>query len=475
MLKHIEWIDSLAGLSVHRLGLMAGLVALSAAAPGLGEEINVHWPSFRGPQASGIAEGFATATEWDGESGRNVLWKREIPGLGHSSPVIYGDRLCVTTALSSDEAELKTGLYGSGASASDDGEQSWKVLCFDKRTGEPLWQRTAHQGKPKIHRHPKSSHANSSVAMDADHVVAFFGSEGLFVYDGDGDLRWKKDFGVLHSGSFRTREAQWGFGSSPLISGGKLVVGADVLDNGFLAVFDLKDGRQIWRVDRQDHPTWSTPTVYPAGDRFHVAVNGFKHMGAYDLADGSEIWKVSGGGDVPVPTPIYADGLVYLTNAHGAKAPVYAVRATARGNLNQPEAKAEHVAWSVDRGGAYMQTPLVYGDELYVCRDNGTLSVYDAGTGTRHYRQRLTGSSGFTASAVAADGKVYLSSEDGETWVLGQGKTYRELAVNDLGEAIMATPAISEGVLYFRTRRHLIAIGVPSRDHRDEAEAGSRP
>jgi outer membrane protein assembly factor BamB len=191
-------------------------------------------------------------------------------------------------------------------------------------------------------------------------------------------------------------------------------------------------------------------------------VNGWKHAGGYDAETGEEIWRLSGGGDIPVPGPVVAHDLVFITNAHGSDAPIYAIRLDARGDisLGDGETSNEHISWSVPRGGAYMQTPLVYGPLLYNCRDNGVLSVYDARSGDRKYQQRLGGGGGgFTASPVAADGKVYFTSEDGDVYVVKAGPEYELLAINPLGEVTMATPALSEGTLYFRTRTHLLAIG----------------
>ena len=277
-----------------------------------------------------------------------------------------------------------------------------------------------------------------------------------------GRPRWKQDLGVLDSGFFMVPQAQWGFGSSPVIHDGVVYVQADVQKNSFLAAFDVKTGKELWRTPRADVPTWSTPAILETGGRTQVIVNGFKHTGGYDARTGKEIWKLTGGGDIPVPTPVMGSGLIFITNAHGPGSPIYAIKPTAAGDISLATGATsnEHIAWSQAREGAYMQTPLVYGDYLYVCRDNGVLSVYDAKTGERKYQQRLAdGKTGFTASAVAADGKVYYTSEEGGVYVIKAGPVFELLAENSLGEVAMATPAISEGVLVFRTRGHLVAIG----------------
>lgn len=209
--------------------------------------------------------------------------------------------------------------------------------------------------------------------------------------------------------------AQWGFASSPVIHEGVVVVQCDVQKGGFLAAFDINDGRELWRSPRSDVPTWSTPTIHRGGGRTQVIVNGYKHIGGYDFRTGKELWRLTGGGDIPVPTPVVAHGLVFITNAHGRMAPIYAVRLGAQGDisLKDTEETNAHVAWSTRRHGGYMQTPIVYGHHLYVCRDNGILSCCEARTGKRLYQERLgTGRTGFTASPVAADGKLYFTSEE---------------------------------------------------------------
>ncbi|MCW5977609.1 MAG: PQQ-like beta-propeller repeat protein [Bryobacteraceae bacterium] len=422
---------------------------------------DTHWPSFRGPNASGVADGYPAPVSWNIEKSENVRWKTAIPGLGHSSPVIWGDRIFVTTAVDEKkDSSLKVGLYGNIEPVTDDAAQAWKLLCLDRKSGRILWERTAHSGVPKIKRHPKSTHANPTPATNGRQVIAFFGAEGLYAYDFDGKLLWKKDLGVLDSGFFVAPEAQWGFASSPVIHDDLVIVQCDVLTKPFLAAFRLKDGSEAWRTPRTDVPAWSTPTVAD-GEKAQIIVNGFKHIGGYDARTGREIWKLRGGGDIPTPTPVLGHGLAFITNAHGGMSPIYAVRLTATGDISLKEGERSnwHVAWSQPREGAYMPTPVVYGDYLYMGRDNGVLSCYRAVTGERLYQERLGKGGGFSASLVAADGKVYVSSEEGDVFVVQAGPEFRLLATNSMDDLTMATPAISEGTLYFRTRRSLIAIG----------------
>jgi outer membrane protein assembly factor BamB len=429
-----------------------------SAAAAAGTPRTVDWPSFRGPSASGVAQGFATPETWDIEQGENVRWRTPIPGLAHSSPVVCGNRVFVTTSVgdSGGDPELKVGLYGNVGSVHGEGPQRFQVVCVDKQTGAIQWTETAFEGLPRYERHPKGSFAASTCATDGANVVAFFGTEGLYCYTVDGKLRWKRDLGDLDAGWYMQLPAQWGFASSPVIHGDRVLVQCDVQKGSFVAALDLATGKDVWRAERDEVPGWGTPSVHVGAERSQVIVNGYKHIGAYDLATGRELWKLKGGGDIPVPTPVVAGELVFITNAHGAMAPIYAIKLEAEGEITM---ESPAMAWSTRRGGNYMQTPLVYGEHLYACHDAGILACYVAATGEEVWKERLgSGKSGFTASGIAADGKLYFTSEDGEVHVLKAGKEFAPLAVNDMGEECMATPAASDGLLLWRTRRHLVAI-----------------
>lgn len=420
-----------------------------------------NWPQFRGLRASGVAEGFATVSEWDVAAGKNIRWRVPVPGLAHSSPVVWGERIYLTTALRKEgEAELTVGLYGSVEPVADEGEQLFQVLCLDRKDGKVRWTQTAFEGEPSFPRHPKGSFAASTPATDGEHVLAFFGSEGLFCYDPDGKLLWKKDFGELDAGWYVMPTASWGFSASPVIHEGVVYLQVDVQKGSFLAALRVSDGSELWRVPRADVPTFGAPTVDVRAGRAQLVCNGFKHIGGYDLATGKELWKLAGGGDIPVPTPVIGGGLVYITNAHGSMAPMLAIDALAEGTLALEPKDSKYMRWSQLRKGNYMQTPLVLGEFLYGCKDNGVLTCFDAAGGESVYEQRLgDGVSGFTSSPVAADGKLYFASEEGVVYVVAEGFEFRLLGKSELGEECMATPAVSQGVLYYRTRTHLTAIG----------------
>jgi len=436
------------------------LIVLSSTAQNLWAGQN--WPSFRGWCASGVAEGYPMPVKWDVERGENVLWKTPVAGLGHSCPAVWGERIFVTTAVKGKgESSLKVGMYGDVESIKEKDVFSWRIYCIDRENGKILWEREARTGKPRVKRHPKSSHASPTACTDGNYVVAFFGSEGLYCYDMQGEPVWGKDLGVLDWGFYLARSAQWGGGSSPVIHKEMVILQCDVQKNSFIAAFNLKDGEQLWKTPRGDVPTWGTPTVYTGRQYSQIIVNGYRHIGGYDIETGKEIWKMRGGGDIPIPTPVVGNGLVYITNAHGRMSPIYAVRLSAAGDISLAEDSSsnEHIAWSYTRGGNYIPTPIVYGDYLYCGSDGGRVSCFEAKTGKLVYRENLSSQRGaFSASPVGADGKIYFTGEKGDIYVVKAGPEFKLLGVNEMNETCIATPAISKGTLFFRTRHHIVAI-----------------
>ena len=389
-----------------------------------------------------------------------VLWRIEVPGLSHSSPIVSGNRIFLATAIASDgKAPLKVGRGGRPDAADDNGEQSWVVLCYDKRTGDELWRKTACQGQPRASRHVKATHANTSVTVAGNDVVAFFGSEGLHCYDRDGKLKWSRDLGVINISKYGIG---WGYASSPAIHRNHIAVVCDDPDKPFVAVLRLSDGEELWRVSRKDicERSWGTPFIQSTGDRTQIVVNGWPWIVSYDLATGDELWRIRGGGDNPVPTPFEAHGLIYVTNAHGAQSPIFVVRPESTGDISPSEEADSNssVVWSTTRGGSYMSTPVVYGDYLYLGNSNGVIRCFHALTGEKIYEQRLGPDAAILSSLVAAEGKIYCASENGTVYVLAAGPEFRVLAQNKMGQPCFATPAISQGVLYFRTTDSLLAI-----------------
>ena len=418
------------------------------------------WPEFRGPQGCGFIENVKTPLSWNIDSSKNIKWKTQIPGLGHSCPVIWDDFLFVTTASNKANNEsLKVGLYGDIDEANDSIEHEFKVYCLDKQTGKIIWERVAHKGIPKSKRHTKASQANCTPATDGKYLVVHFGSEGLYCYDFKGNLIWKKDMGLLNPGYFETPGIEWGYSSSPVIFKDKIIVQCDIPKTPYITALDLSTGNEIWKTSRGDEvQTYCTPAVYTKNGKSQVIANGFKHISGYDFETGKEIWTLSNGGDIPTPTPVVSNDLIYLNSAHGKFSPIFAVKPNATGDITlaSDSTKNKYIAWSVKRGGAYMQTPLIYGGYLYNLQINGQLTCFDALTGIVKYKESLK--EAFTASGIAADGKLYFSSEDGNVYVIKAGPEFQLLAKNALKDICMATPAISGNTLFFRTQHYLIAV-----------------
>jgi outer membrane protein assembly factor BamB len=438
---------------------MATMLALAATAPVAAQ----HWPSFRGAQASGVADGAATPVTWNATTGQNVLWKMPIDGIAVSSPIVWGDKVFVSTAVSSDpKASFRHGLYGDVEPSNDVTKHVWRLIALDKRTGKVLWDRVAHEGIPKTKRHPKSSQASATPVTDGRHVVVSFGSEGLYAYDVNGKLLWKQDLGVLNAGWFYDPDYEWGIGSSPIIWNDFVIVQCDIQKQSFLAAFNVKTGKLAWRTTRDEIPSWATPTVYQDATHAELVTQGTNFIRGYDPKTGTELWRLSGNSEVTVPTPIVAKDLIVVTNGYRGVQPIFAIKPGAKGDITLAgeQTKSDAIAWSTKRGGPYIPTPVIYGDRLYVCLNNGVLAAYDLKTGERAWQERIGGKGGaFSASPVAADGKIYLASEDGDVFVVKAGPAYELLATNPMGEVLMATPAISDGVIIVRGLKHLYAIG----------------
>jgi outer membrane protein assembly factor BamB len=446
---------------VRGAGTARGL--LGAPAGGAG-----HWPSFRGLAAAGVSENQHLPERWNPSSGENILWRTPIPGLAHSSPIVWGETIFVTSAISSrTDATFKPGLYGDGDASEDRSEHRWMLYAIDKRTGRIRWERAAAQGAPENKRHIKSTYASSSPATDGRIVAAWFGSQGIYAYDFNGGLRWSVDLGRVDMGAYDIPSYEWGPASSPIIWNGLVIVQCDTQADSFLIALNAETGETVWKTDRKELPSWGTPTVVntPAGPE--LITNASNFIRGYDPKTGREHWHLGGSSKITAPTPIFANGLHIIASGRGPERPVFAVKPGARGDLSlsNGETANAHVAWSKTGRGSYMPTPLAYRGMLYVLANNGVFDAYDIATGRDIYRQRLPlVGSGFSASPVAADGKIYLSNEDGEMLVVEAGETFKHVATNAMGETLMATPAISEGVMYVRGAATLFAIKQKGRD-----------
>jgi len=422
----------------------------------------MNWPQFRGQGATGIADGQFPPTNFDVPKGKNVRWKTPIPGLGHSCPVVWEDHIYLTTAISGDpKAGIKAGQYGNVESVDDNTVHRWLVLCLDKKDGRIVWEKEACRGVPQVKRHLKSTHANPTIATDGTHVVACFGAEGLYCYDKDGRFLWKRDLGKLDSGWFYDPDYQWGFGSSPVIFEDRVIVQCDAGKNAFIAAYSLKNGSTLWQTPREEVPSWGTPTVVVGPERTEIVTNATKFARGYDPATGKELWRLGKHSEITVPTPFLGKGLIWFTSGYSPVQPIYAVRPGATGDisLKEKETKSASIAWSKQKGGPYMPTPIVYGDYLYACANSGLLTCYEAETSKQVYSERLGGAGGFTASPVAADGRLYFTGEESGVRVVKAGPKFELLAINPVGESCLATPAISDGLLFVRSEKHLIALG----------------
>jgi outer membrane protein assembly factor BamB len=424
-----------------------------------------NWPQFRGTNASGVAEGRPAPAQWDATKMAGVRWKTPIPGLAHSCPVVWGERVYLTTAVSSDpKPAARFGLYGDVDPVKDEPKHTWHLMALDKGTGRVVWDKIVHEGTPATKRHPKATHASSTPATDGKHVVVLFGSQGVLAnYDTAGKLLWKQNIGVLDSGWFYDPDYQWGHASSPVIYKNLVIVQADVQKDSYIAAWDIKTGKQVWKTVRDEIPSWSTPAVYEGKTRAELVTNGTKFIRGYDPMTGKELWRLGGNSEIATPTPIFTGDLIYVTNGYRPIQPIFAVRAgAANGDITLKDGKETNdaIAWSKQRGGPYMPTPVIYGDIFYVLSNQGVLAAYNAKTGERLYQERLGGKGGaFTASPVAADGKLYFASEDGDVMVVKAGPKYEFLGTNPMGEVMMATPAVSDGTLFIRTKDNLYAVG----------------
>jgi outer membrane protein assembly factor BamB len=421
------------------------------------------WPSFRGRHASGVGDNQHLPDHWDGRKGENILWHTAIPGLAHSSPIVWGQRIFLTSAVSSKpNASFRPGLYGDGDASDDRSRQRWMIIAVDKATGTILWQRVAFEGEPIDKRHMKSTYASATPATDGRIVVAWFGSQGVHAYDVDGNFLWKVDLGRVNLGAYDIPTYEWGPASSPILWNGLVILQCDTQADSFIIALDAATGKTVWKTDRDEIPSWGTPNIEttPAGPI--LVTNASNFIRAYDPRTGKELWRLGGSSKITAPTPVFGDGLVVVASGRAPERPIFVVRPDAHGDLTltSGQTKSESIAWSRTGRGPYMPTPLIYRDVLYVLSNNGVFDAYNLRSGDEIYRQRLDPvGSGFSASPVAADGKIYLSSEDGEMFVVAAGAPFKPIATNSMGELLMATPALSDGVMYVRTAVSLSAIG----------------
>jgi outer membrane protein assembly factor BamB len=415
-----------------------------------------NWPQFRGPHGAGVSTEPKLPIVWGAE--KNLAWKVEVPGLGWSSPIVWGERLFLTTAVPEGEVEKpdpRMQLQGESTSLRDV-VYRWEIHCLNRKTGQRIWKEVAARHKPTIPIHLKNSYATETPVTDGERVYVYFGSAGLYCYDVAGKLRWKKDLG-----SHPMRNG-WGTGSSPVLDGDRLFVLYDNEEKSFLTAFNKKTGEELWRVDRDEKSSWGTPFIWRSKERTEL-VTMARRVRSYDPATGNLFWELGGMAGTATTTPAAGADLLYLGAANmpfETEIPLYAISPGSSGDLTPTPGKPSAIAWAVAKGAPSMPSPLVYGDQVYVLHEQGYLHCLDAKTGQEVYpRQRLQRTRrGFSASPWAYDGKVFCLSQDGTTYVVKAGPEFKLLEKNSLEDMFLATPAIAEGALYLRGRDYLYCI-----------------
>lgn len=468
------------------------------------------WTGFRGGAAGGVIEKESLPEEWSQE--QNIAWKVSVPGVAWSSPVVWGDRLYVTTAVTENQpkpnAQRGGGGFGRGGRRGPGGEQGaarpegesrenpgegaekqvdesrrerpdgprrgpggfggfgrgaeppdavykWEVHCLDRATGKTIWSQVAAEHKPSIATHRTNTFASETPVIDGERIYAYFGMTGLFCYDLDGKILWQTELGsypMTHG---------WGTGSSPVLVGDLLIIQCDNEEKSFLVAFDKKSGEEKWRVDRDERSTWSTPYVWENAQRTELVTGGSRKVRSYDPATGEVLWELPITGR-SASTAVGDKEMVYIGTGGGmGVGPLVAIRAGASGELSMDNASPEGpgVVWTNKTGGPPMASPLLYDGNLYVLdQRQGILTCYNAKSGEQVYKKRIDGATGFTSSPWAANGKIYCLDGEGKTFVLQAGPEYNLLARNDLEEMTWSSPALADGILYLRTLEHLYCI-----------------
>jgi outer membrane protein assembly factor BamB len=443
---------------MRRLLTVVGLLVIVSAARGISAQD--HWPKFRGLHAGAVPDDPALPDSWSATE--NVVWKTAVPGLGWSSPIVWGDHVFVTSAISAGkEPSPIPGLYDPGddqGSIRSTAEHRWVVYDIDFRTGKLLWERELLRGPPPLAKHIKNTFASETPVTDGERVYVYLGTVGIVAaLDMKGNVVWRRELGAFPGRS------EFGTGGSPALHNGRLYVVNDNSKQSFMVALDARTGKEIWNINRQEHQGWATPFIWENELRTEIVTASTERVRSYDL-DGKLLWELTGMTTLSTPSPFAGHGLVFISSGYPGQAPrpVYAVRPGASGDitLRGDETSNKFIAWYQPLLGTYNTSALVYGDHYYTLLDRGFLLCHDARTGKQLYgRQRISAeSSGFTASPWAYNGKVFVLSEDGDTFVIQAGPEYKLLGKNSLDEMTMATPAIARGSLFIRTQGHVYRI-----------------
>lgn len=415
-----------------------------------------NWPQWRGPDGSGISNEKNLPAEWTPT--KNIKWKTPIAGRGHSSPIVWSNHVFLTTAI---EGELVEGAKAPKHMMGDkeflhpdsvgaNRKHTFKVIALNRDSGKILWESVAWEGTPYDDRHRKSSYAASTPATDGKLVFAFFGAEGIYAYDFNGKLAWKAQLGKLGT-------VGMGTGTSPILHDNVVIVQCDE-ENGeasFIVALDKKTGKEVWRTPRKVQVSWSTPLLVKTAKRSELIASGTEHVISYDPATGKELWRHKGVESNAIPSPVANNEMVFLVAGFPAKIAM-AIKLGGSGDLTG----TPNVPWQYTKGTAYVPSPIVYGDYLYLTTDRGILTCIDTKTGEVKYEGgRIPIPATFTASPIAFEGKILMTSEDGDTFIVKAGPKHEVIGTNSIGEAVYASPAVADGRIFIRGEKNLYCIG----------------
>ncbi len=436
--------------------LLFTLVSTQLMADDVVDITQKHWPQWRGPSWNGVAPKADPPVTWS--ETENLQWKTPIEGRGWATPIVWGDRIFLLTAIALDKQMPIPDVIPAGTPNISEHPQvkgSWKaqrfaILCIERTTGKKLWSQTVHEAMPHQGHHNKGGFASASPVTNGQHIYAYFGSIGLYCYDFEGRFVWRKDFKP------QAMEDSLGEGSSPALFKETLVAVVDHELQSYVVAIDKRSGKELWRQERDEPSNWSTPRIFTHAGRRQVVVNGVT-VRSYDLETGELLWQCGGHTASAIPMPAVGHGMVY-TASGWKKDLLQAIKLGQRGDLTS----SMNVVWSLHRGTPYVPCPMLWGDEIYLLEDQSFFSCYRATDGKRHYKQRLSGALKFSASPVGAADRIYLLSETGKTVVLQRGSEVKVLAINELDETFHASPAIVGDAIYLRGDKHLYCFAESS-------------
>ncbi len=385
-----------------------------------------NWPGWRGPNRNGVTSDTGVPTTWSPTE--NVLWKMPLPGIGTSNPVVWGDKVFVTASEGRDQGELH-------------------VICFDRDTGRERWHQRLWGTAPTLF-YGRSGMASPSPVTDGKRLFVFFGTGDVFCFDLDGGLLWQRAIADEY-GPFENRFAA---ASSPLLFEDKLIVQCDHYGPSYVIALDQQTGANRWKSDRPEvWLSWSSPQLVPSGDRIELVLSGSEKVDGYDPRTGSRLWTIRGLARECVPTPVVGHGMLFVVS--GPNGTHFAIKPGGSGDITD-----SHIVWKNEKGTSFVPSAILVGERYYLADDKGIGSCLNAHTGKLLWKKRFGDK--FTASPVAADGRLFFTNEAGSTLVLDATQSdYEELARNDIGEEIYASPAISQGCFFLRTSKNLVCIG----------------